>query len=226
MHIRVGEDVVVVPPATDLHWRQVVAVLADPILWARRVWPATVRLPYPRIRSLHDAWIRHNGLVNGDQAKRLAYMMQKYSDGIEYDLRRHLDVSMTDLWRNRRWRELLNYIDLLPSDSHKNRLLSTDEEHMEAIIKASRDARAEPGRPSMSDWGQLESMIAVLIDAVNRNTEVTHAVGAGKKAKPMKIPNYPRPATAAEKVERKLQKAEHEQMVAMLLPSKREGQVS
>lgn len=223
--VRDGDRVVEVSPATEFHWRAVAAAVRDKLAFAQFIWPRGESLQNWKLDVVHRAWIRHNGLAPMPHLQRLVYMMEKYADGIEYDLRNHLDVSAGELWRGRRWRELLGYIDQLPSDSHKNRMLTLDEEHMQAIIASQKDRRPGDAKPSMADWGQLESMMAVLIDAVNRNTEVTHAVAPGKK-QPLRIANYPRPSTAAEKVERDLQKKRHEEMVSMLLPAKRAGQVS
>lgn len=226
MRVLERDAIVVVPAATEFSWQVVRDAVTRTHVFATKVWPIDAELTAWRVPFAQQGWVRHNGLVAGNQAARLVQMMEKYGDGIEYDLRHHLDVSAGQLWRARRWRELLGYIDQLPTDTHKNRLMTSDEEHMEALVRASKGKASGPGNPSMSDWGQLESMIAVLIDAVNRNTEVTHAVSTGKKAKPLKLGNYPRPATAVEKIEKRIQKDEHEAMVALLLPAKREEQVS
>ncbi len=225
LSVRDGARIIAVPPATQFHWRTVAAAIRDKYAFAEFVWPRGMPLQNWKLDVIHLAWIRHNGLTPMPGLQRLVYMMEKYADGIEYDLRHHLDVSAGELWRGRRWREMLGYIDQLPNDSHKNRMLSLDEEHMGAIIASQRNRQPSDAKPSMADWGQLESMMAVLIDAVNRNTEVTHAVAPGKK-QPLRISNYPRPATAAEKVEHDLQKKQHEDMVAALLPAKHAGQVS
>lgn len=227
MRVNDGGVLVVIPPASEFHWRAVAAACHSLDGFVGLIWPPEVPVRHWtrwKVDTIHRAWIRHNGLLAMPHLQRLVYMMEKYADGIEYDLQNHLGLSAGELWRGRRWRELMAYIDMLPTDSHKNRLLTQDEEHMEAIIAARKDEKGD-AKPSMASWGQLESMIAVLIDAVNRNTEVTHAVAPGKK-KPLRINPYPRPATAAEKVEAQIQKKKHEEMVNLLLPGKRAGQVS
>lgn len=226
MRVALDGVIVTLPAATDLPWRVVAAAVRDKIDFYYHVWaPTGVPLPgVNRTEQVRQAWAHHNGLPEGQSLYRLLYMMERYADGIEYDLRNHLGVDMGDLFRGRRWRALLNYIDLLPSGTHKNRMVTQDEEHMEAIL-SSKQGQAGEYKPSMSDWGQLENMMATLIDAVNRNTETVHATAQGKK-KPLRIPNYPRPATALDRVKNKMQKRQHEEMVALLLPTKREGQVS
>ena len=58
-----------------------------------------------------------------------------------------------------------------------------------------------------------------LVDAVNRNTAVNQSIANPKGAKP-KLQPYPRPYSAAEKVQRKIQKEAHEEMVSLLLPGR------
>lgn len=225
MWVKDGDAVVAIPPATEFHWRAVASACHSLDGFVALIWPPETPVRHWKrwkVDTIHRAWIRHNGLLAMPHLQRLIYMMERYADGIEYDLRNHLGLDAGAMWRDRRWRELMAYIDMLPTDSHKNRLLTNDEEHMEAILASQKGDRGDT-KPSMANWGQLESMVAVLIDAVNRNTEVTHAVAQGKK-KPLRIPPYPRPATAAEKVEHAIQKKKHEEMVALLLPGKRAGQ--
>jgi len=223
--VRNAGETIPLRPASSLPWKATVQATGSVNYFMDFVWPRAVPVVRWRAVAAHAAWIRHNGLPVIDQQRRLVYMMQKYGEGVEYDLRHHLGVSAGQLWRDRRWRELLGYIDNLPANSQMNRLLSNDEEYMEAAL-SKRKGGDGPARPSMADWGQLESQMATLIDAVNRNTMVTHAVGAGKKAQPIKIDPFPRPATAAEKVEKRLQKKRHEELVGLLLPAKRAEQVS
>jgi hypothetical protein len=216
MVVRLGIELLTLPPAADLPWKAVVAVITNPAAFLMAVWPRGVDIPHWKVGPLQQAWIRHNGLPDEHQARRLVYMMQKYYNGIEYDLRDRLGLSVGDLWRERRWRELLTYIDHLPSNTHMNRLLTSDEEHMEAILRGQKKGTPGSGRPSMSDWGQLETMMATLIDAVNRNTAMQQAIANPKGAKP-RIEPYPRPYSAADKIRNKIQKQEHESMVNLLL---------
>ncbi len=216
MVVRSRGGLVTLPAASELPWRVVGAATADPHAFALMVWPREARLAARDIPAVQEAWIRHNDLPPFPQVRRLVYMIEKYYTGIEYDLRHHLRVSAGELWRDRRWRELLNYIDQLPTNSQMNRLLSTDEEHMEALLRQKRGDDG-PARPSMADWSLMNSQLAQLIDAANRNTATQQAIANPKGPKP-RIDPSPRPATAAEKVERKLQKARHEEMVGLLLP--------
>lgn len=208
-----------VPSAGDLHWKTVLAAIGSPHYFSLLVWPPDVPLKSWQIEAAQAAWCRHNGLPSIDQARRLIFTLEKYYSGIEYDLGTR-GISLRELWRARRWRELLNYIDLLPTDSHKNRLMTADEEYMEAVIRASAQGGPRTG-PSMADWSQTNAMLAVLIDAVNRNTAVTQAVAQSKGPKPSFDP-YPRPITAADRVRYRMEKEAHQSMVSMLLPDRGE----
>jgi hypothetical protein len=213
-------EIVVLPDAADLPWKTVAGSIDNPHFFYAHVWPAGAALTAWKLEAVQHAWVRHNGLPEIGQVRRLVYMLQRYYDGIEYDLHNHLGLSAGQLWRDRRWRELLAFIDRLPTNTHMNRLLTSDEEHMESLMRNEGKAGPGAGRPSMSEWGQLEAMVATLIDAVNRNTATQQAIANPKGAKPQVTP-YPRPYSAADKLRTKIQKEDHEQMVSILLPKGR-----
>jgi len=206
----------VVPAAADLHWKSVVAAASSPHWFATLAWPAGVPLKSWQIEAAQKAWCLHNGLPEPDQIRRLVFMLEKYHDGIEYDLRSKLGVSLGELWRKRQWRELLNFIDLLPSNTHKNRLMVNDEEYMRAVLG---EAQAGDGRPSMADWSPEVSALAKLTDAVNRVSMVVHAVSPNTKGK-MDLRPEPRPATVADKLRYEQEKAAHEALAAILTPGR------
>jgi len=206
----------VVPAAADLHWKSVVAAGTSPHWFAVLAWPADVPLKAWQIEAAQHAWCQHNGLPAPEQIRRLTFMIEKYHDGIEYDLRDKLGVRLGELWRERRWRELLNYIDLLPSNTHKNRLMANDEEYMTAVME---QAQEGDGRPSMADWSPEVAAIVKLTDAVNRVAMVTHAVSPNTKGK-MDLRPEPRPSTAADKIRYRKEKKAHEELTAILTPGR------
>lgn len=218
MNVMANGRLTVLPAAEDLHWKVVAAAALDVVYFKAYVWPPESGMFWWQAEMIRDAWVRHNGLLPGDQMRRLLYMLDRFYAGIEYDLHHHLGLSAGQLWRERRWRELLGYIDLFPANSHMNRLATKDEEHMEAIIRATK-GESGSGAPSMAEFGQLESMMAVLIDSVNRLTATTTAIANPKGAKP-RVQPYPRPETAADKIKNRILKENHESMVAMLLPGR------
>lgn len=213
------------PPATDLGWQQVAVALHGPARFLAAVWPIYPRLEHWKVGLIQQAWIRHNGLPDYEQARRLIYMLDRWGDGIEYDLQHHLQVSMRELWQARRWRELLNYIDRLPTNSHKNRLLSLDEEYMTMIIKEKDKAKETPGagHPSMAEWSQEAALLAKLIDAVRANTASRAVIASGGKGPKPSVEPELRPYSVASSVEYKIRKREHQSMVDLLLPGRKKS---
>ncbi len=226
MRVQLGGQIIELKAATDLTWGRVAAVLGDPIMWAALVWPTDIGLPWWKVELVQQAWAQHNGLPAAGQAHRLLYMIQKFGKGIEFDLRNHLSgVSLGELFRERRWRELLNLLDQLPQDTHMNRLLTTDEQYMEAVLGDAEPSKGDeetgPTAPSMANWSQTNALLAVLIDAVNRNTAVTQAMAGAKNSK---FEPHPRPESAAQKIlarrANEVAKRRHQELVSMLLPNR------
>lgn len=219
MQVRRDGVLIAVPSASELPWRIVAASVGSRMTWLRHVWPGD-SMKVGHLNRAHRAWITHNGLPDPDALRRLVYMLDKYGDAIQVDLQRHYRLSADELWRQRRWSEVLRLVDHMPQDSHLNRLLTNDEEYMTAILKRKKGPSIGPSRPSMADWSLTNSMLAQLIDAVNKNTATIEGVNAPKGKPAPKVEPYPRPATVTEKVERKLQREKHEEMVGMLLPGR------
>lgn len=225
MRVQLGEHVVELRPATELTWNHVASVLADPILFAVMLWPSNMPLRWWQIDVVHQAWAAHNALPDAAQARRLLYMVHRFGEGIEYDLRGHLTgVDLGTMFRERRWRELLNLLDQLPQDTHMNRLLTTDEEYMKAVLGDAEPSEddAGPKPPSMAHWSQTNAMLAQLIDAVNRLTAVNQGIAG---AKDPKFSPYPRPESAAADImarrAREVAMQKHQELVDILLPKSR-----
>jgi len=219
MQVRRDGMTIMLPAASALPWRVVAAAVVSRQAFLRFVWPES-SMKLGHLRRAHAAWIAHNDLPEPASIKRLVYMLEKYGDAVQVDLHRHFRLSFTELWHQRRWTDILRLIDHMPQDSHMNRLLTNDEEYMTAVLKRKKGGSSGPGRPSMADWSQTNSMLAQLIDAVNKNTAVAQAA-ANPKAPQPKVDPYPRPETVTEKVEKKIQRDAHEEMVGMLLPGRR-----
>ena len=213
-------EVITLRPATDMHWGEVLQAATTVWRFMASCWPPARRLSYAELCRMHEAWRRHNGLPDPDQCNRLAYMIDRYRKGIEYDLRNHLQVSLGELWRGRRWRELLDYIDMLPTNSHMHRLLTSDEEYMERVLESKSADDERSGRPSMADWSLTNSLLAQVIDAVNRNTATNRGIAQQGKGEPPRYDPVPRPYTAADKVQHRINQRKHEEMVRALIPGK------
>lgn len=216
LRLRLRGEVIEIKPATDLNWKLVLGACSSIYAFGGLLWPAQIRVTYRQLIEARKAWMTVNGLPEGDQCRRLVYMCKRYWPGVEYDLRNQLGLSAAELWQSRHWREMLGYIDHLPTNSHMNRLLTLDEEYMEALERSPRRDTPMAGRPSMADWSLTNGLLAKLIDAVNRNTAVAISAANPKAPKP-NMPPEPRPYTAAERVRYHVQQEAHEEMVAVLM---------
>ena len=79
--------------------------------------PANVALmPLWKVHQLVDAWAAAYGLGDTAAAVRLAELLSRYGESIEADLALK-GWDLTELWRARRWRFVLNLVDHLPRDS-------------------------------------------------------------------------------------------------------------
>lgn len=122
------------------------------------------------------------------------------------------------LWRQRRWRLLLNLIDHLPADSYTNDLLVNDEDYARMVLKERKRRQKAgeektPGGPSMATWSPEVNLLAVIADRLA-------AVIESNSTKPRKVVPYARPQTAFDRLEREEMHAIHERLTAALIPRK------
>lgn len=119
------------------------------------------------------------------------------------------------MWRARRWRELLNYIDRLPSASHFIRALSEDDEYAEAVI-ASRGDRDEPYAPALSEWTPEVDLLARISDGIG-SLIAMYSSAHGSTVRPAPAP---RPRTAFERVRARMAMTRHTKLAAKVLPNR------
>lgn len=215
--VRERGEVVELPAAVDLAWRSVARAALDPHFFATYVWPVDYPLTAWKLERVQAAWRKHNALGEPQGIARLLQMVERYGDEIEYDLRARMGVSFSEMWRQRRWRELAGFLQRLPGDTRLNEALSQDEEYMEEALKRRGLNDDGPRGPSMAEWSYTNQLLTILVDAVRANTEVTRAAAGGKGRN---VPPMPRPTTVAEKIQNRLRRQEHEGMVAVLLPGR------
>jgi hypothetical protein len=101
-------------------------------------------------------------------------------------------------WRTE-WRFLLNLIDHLGRTSRFSEAMAQDDE----LVERTKDAPRGTWRPSVSEWGLLEELIATLADEVARLNTNFVTVNSKKGHKPKTPKPYPRPETALERAKRK-----------------------
>jgi len=131
---------------------------------------------------------------HGGDLPRLVWLLDRYGDHIEADLRaRGIDV--LDLWRGRLSpRALLNQIDHLPRDSSYQDALAQDDEVAERIIAIPGDGK--PATPRLTEFSPVVEVLAVLVDRMGELIRLTSQAHGGKPG-PMKP--HPRPVTAADR---------------------------
>lgn len=120
------------------------------------------------------------------------------------------------LWRQRRWRRLLNLIDHLPANSFMNQALVNDEAYAR-LVKAERKKLEASGQkadssPSMATWSPEMNLLAVIVDKLSVLIEI-------QKTKPSRPVQYPRPKTAFDRLEVSEMREIHDRLTAALVPT-------
>jgi hypothetical protein len=116
---------------------------------------------------------------------------------------------LSDLVAARRYRLLLNVIDGLPSNSHYVAALAEDDD----LAMNSPEPKART--PRLTEYSPETAAI------VDRLGDVISAVIAAAGGTPPKIPPYPRPETAADRVRARRRMERHYDTVRRVLPHKR-----
>ncbi len=98
----------------DLPHEHVIAACQDWRQFARLVVGRDRKMTRSELQLLQASWVARAGLLQGDDLQRLVWLVRTFRAELEYDLRRQLGLSLGELWRGRRWRELLGYVDHLP----------------------------------------------------------------------------------------------------------------
>lgn len=213
--VRLRGERIVLPAPSTLSWRNTATAATSGHHFMQLVWPKEIGLPAWMVEPVQKAWRIHHGIPEVDDIQRLIYTMNRYVEAVEYDLRDKLDLSAGQLWRERRWRELLNYIDSLPSNTMTSQALANDKEHLRMVLKQGARQKGAGG-PRLADWSLTNAQLAGLIDAVNALRITTIGLSGAKGAKPSFEPQ-PRPRTAVDEIEYEMRKAQHEEMVGMLV---------
>lgn len=187
--------------------------------------PGTPNMPLFLARALFRRWSAHYDLPAVEQMQRLAYLIDRYRDILEYDLLEHLGVDPGALWRARRWRYLLNLIDRLPRHSYYYEAVANDEEHAKMLAKAMASREAGDGGPKgppIHTWTPEVSALTEVLDAVRNVAYTVAAVNSTKRIEPPKPAQ--RPVTALDRLMKRerheARQATHQKLVARLLPHK------
>lgn len=215
-----GETYTVTGPA-NLKLHQLLAILEVGHI------PGTPRMSAAKRDLLFGRWMAHYDLPTLDRLRRLAFLVDRYRSEIEYDLAIHARQDLTTLWKQRRFRYLLNLIDHLPRETWYNEAVSNDEEHSEMIAKslAERPESSERPAPPMRTWTPEVDMMAKVVDAVRSVNHTLAAVNSEKGKTPKPPEPEPRPVSAIDKAARAARNAarvqKHKDLTMRLLPHKR-----
>lgn len=190
--------------------------------------PGTPNMPRWRERAVVRAWAAHHDLPTLQHLQRLCYVVERYHDAIEYDLRAELGVDLDALWRARRFRRILNYVDHLPRHTWYSEAVSLDEEHAEMLAKAlaaQGDDGSKRQAPPMHTWTPEVDMLAKVVDAVRSVNHTLAAVNSEKGKAPKPPEPEARPKTALDGIRQAAyhaqRQAKHNALTMRLLPHKR-----
>lgn len=178
---------------------------------------------------LLQQWMAHYDIPPLEDCQRLLYLVDHYRDHLEYDLWTHCGADLGELFRERRWRFLLNLITHLPRHSHYSEAVSQDPEHTKLLAQAMAE-RGESGEtektgPPLHTWTPEVAAMHDVLDAVRRIPWAIFMAQGGKKAAGDPPGPVPRPVTALDREIKRARnddrQARHNALAARMLPHKR-----
>lgn len=185
--------------------------------------------PHSHTGSVVEAMRWHWALINPPRDggfARVVSELHRYGDAIEWDLiREGIDLAQwfTDPDRHT-WDKFMRFLSKLPAGGHYTAALAMDVELAEAVAaqreKDKADGKPEPAapRPSLIGWDPAAADRAQMKDSLRR---LEHAIwGASPKFKGRggKPPQAgPRPRTAAEMVDARRRRIEHNEIAGAML---------
>jgi hypothetical protein len=222
---QVNGEMYFTPDPVDVAFEPLLGMLHDkdfPFLPRMRVW---------QIGALFERWAAHYDLPDFQSAQRLAYVVNRYRDALENDLHIHARANLTELWRSRQWRFLLNLIDHLPRNCYYSEAVANDPEHarmiFEALSKQEPNDEAGPAGPPLHTWSAEVAAIVDLTDAVRRveYAVIAVAAGSGGGRGPKPPEPLPRPSSQVDmerkRADHRARQARHESLAMRVLPHKR-----
>lgn len=222
-HIRHKGELIALPDPRTKHYQWVLGALMLGHV------PGTPGDIPDHLRALvFDRWCAAWELPDFRNAQRLAYLVDNYRSPITYDLHAYANADLGALWRDRRWRLLLDLLDRLPGHSWYSASVSMDEEHarmmaeaIEAHRAANPDEKPESKGPSLTSWTPEVAVLTSVLDAVRSVQYAVVAVNAPKDKTPSPPKPSPRPSTPLERAlkvaEFNRRKASHDSIVARVL---------
>jgi hypothetical protein len=159
---------------------------------------------------------RLDGPLRADEpggSQRLAGLLERYGGAIEADLA-FRGVDLAQLWRQRRWRFLLNLIEHLPRTSAFAEAVAEDDELADETVKhLNPDSRRTM---PVSEYGPAVELLAAIYDRLGQ--QITATVAAAGAKRPPKPKPFPRPVTAIERARRRRSQSGFNDIVAAFAP--------
>lgn len=119
------------------------------------------------------------------------------------------------MWRQRRWRELLNILEFLPRTSAYAQAMATDEKLAEQINQTSEAAgRTAKWSRTHREYSPEVEMLSAVFDRLG---ELIRAVAATRGSNSKPPPPAPRPVSAIERVRRRTAAEKHRRLAARVI---------
>ncbi len=115
------------------------------------------------------------------------------------------------MWRQRKWRQLLNLIDHLPRASFYIQAITMDEEYAAAVSGQPIDRP----RALLSDYSPEVELLAAVFDRLGELINVQIMRGQGKA---QSLEPWPRPVTAMQVLEDRSKRDQHRRLVERMVP--------
>lgn len=119
------------------------------------------------------------------------------------------------MWRQRRWRELLNILEFLPRTSAYAQAMATDDKLAEQIVQVSDSAgRTGSWTRTHREYTPEVEMLSAVFDRLG---ELIRAVAATRGSNSKPATPAPRPVSAIERARRRATAEKHRRLAARLI---------
>lgn len=126
--------------------------------------------------------------------------MERYRRQIRYDLQRELHVSLGELWNSRRWRELLDFIDMLPQATQTRQAMLADPDHVAMLVEyKERHPEMKAKGPALAEYSPEAARLDTIIDRLGTLTTITLKANGAKSVPKQTL--QPRPESIVEDLE-------------------------
>jgi hypothetical protein len=210
-----------IPGPESLKIYQILAILEQEHI------PGIPNMPEWKRALVFQRWMAHYDLPDLRSLQRLVTLVERYRPQLEFDLQTVVGVDLTTAWRERRFRFLLNMIDHLPSATWYYEAVMSDPDHIDAIVKAEREAPQDEGdgKPKAPPFHTWSPELAAITDVLDAVRDVAHTVAQVQSEKKIKQPpRAPRPVSPLEEARREAaaarRLAKHRALAKRLLPHK------